>query len=374
MTQNPLILLQKYGQSFWYDNISRNIIHSGELQRMIEQEGLRGVTSNPTIFYKAISSGSEYDEQLKEIFFKNNILSEKEIFYELAIKDVKDACDIFMGIYQESNGDDGYVSIEIDPHLAYDTEGTIVEATKLFERCGKANIMIKVPATKEGIFAIEELIYKGVNINATLIFSIKRYEEVINSYLNGLERRLYENKDINNIASVASFFVSRIDTLIDKYLKEKLKDCNRENINNLFGKAAISCAKIAYQVFKKVFSSERFFKLRLKGAKVQRLLFGSTSTKNPSYSDVLYVEELIGPGTINTMPDITWRAFKEHGKVNRTLDADLHSAEEVINKLENIGISIDAITEKLEEEGVKLFIESFDSIINIISEKKKCWV
>jgi transaldolase len=375
MSENPLVMLQKYGQSFWYDNISRDIILSGELKRMIKEEGLRGVTSNPTIFHKAIQSSDIYNEQLRELLSRNNDISEKEIFYELAIKDITDACDLLMDVYRESDGDDGYVSIEVDPHLAYDPEETIKEATELFERISHPNLMIKVPATAEGLEAIEELLFRGINVNVTLLFSVKRYEKVVDTYLKALERRRAEGKAVDRVASVASFFVSRVDTLTDKYLEEKLKNTEDENerrrIQSLLGKAAVANAKMAYQVFKRGFSSDRFLKLRLKGAKVQRLLFGSTSTKNPSYSDVLYVEELIGPGTVNTMPDSTWRAFKDHGRVARTLDADVQKAEDILREIESLGISMDRVTKELEDEGVRLFVESFDALLNVIAEKRK---
>ncbi len=373
MSENPLLNLQKYGQSFWYDNISRSIINSGELKRMIEEEGLRGVTSNPTIFYKSLQASADYDEQLKELATKD--LSPKEIFYELAIKDIQDACDLLLEVYRDSGGDDGYVSIEVDPHYAYDTERTIQEAEELYRRVDRENVMIKVPATKEGLKAIEELLYRGVNVNVTLLFSIHRYDEVIDAYLRALERRLTDGRPLDKVASVASFFVSRVDTLTDRYLEERLKaesdEQMRQKIKGLMGKAAVANAKMAYQVFKRHFSSDRFLKLRLKGARVQRLLFGSTSTKNPKYSDVLYVEELIGPGTVNTMPDATWRAFKDHGRVARTLDHNPSEAEAVLKEIEALGISLQKVTSELEEEGVRLFAESFDSILRLIEEKTR---
>ncbi len=373
MSSSPLITLQKYGQSFWYDNISRGILKSGELKRMIEEEGLRGVTSNPTIFHKSIQSGNDYDEQLHQLLGKE--ASEKDLFYALAIQDIIDACELLMPVYEESNGLDGYVSIEVDPHLAYDTEGTITEATEIAERIGKPNLMVKVPATKEGLPAVEELLYRGYNINVTLLFSVKRYEEVIDAYMKGLERRVSEGKPLDRVASVASFFVSRVDTLADKLLEEKLNlagdDDKKARIKSLKGKAAVANARIAYQLFKDAFSSQRFFVLMEKGAKIQRLLWGSTSTKNPAYRDVLYIEELIGPGTVNTMPDAAWRAFKDHGKVDRTIDADIEDAIATIQSIEEEGISIDRVTKELEDEGVRLFSESFDALLNLIAEKKR---
>ncbi|HEC97345.1 MAG TPA: transaldolase [Nitrospirae bacterium] len=373
MNGSPLIMLQKYGQSFWYDNISRGILKSGELKRMIVEEGLRGVTSNPTIFHKSIQSANDYDEQFHQLPGKED--SDKDLFYALAIQDIVEACDLLMPVYEESNGLDGYVSIEVDPHLAHDTEGTITEATELAERIGKPNLMVKVPATKEGLPAVEELLSRGYNINVTLLFSTKRYEEVIDAYMKGLERRVSEGKAIDRIASVASFFVSRVDTLTDKLLEEKLNmagdDDEKEGIKSLMGKAAVANAKIAYQLFKDAFSSQRFFVLMEKGAKIQRLLWGSTSTKNPAYRDVLYVEELIGPGTVNTMPDATWRAFKDHGRVGRTIDADIEAAITTIQSIEEHGISIALVTGELEDEGVRLFTESFDALLNLIAGKKR---
>ncbi|RMG69197.1 MAG: transaldolase [Nitrospirae bacterium] len=374
METNPLVELQKFGQSFWYDNISRDIIHSGELERMIKEEGLRGVTSNPSIFQKAISSGNSYDKQLGELLKERSDISEKELFFELAIKDITDACDLLMPVYRETEGDDGYVSIEVDPNLAYDTAGTIEEATELFQRINRPNLMIKVPATREGLPAIEELIRRGVNVNVTLLFSVERYDEVIRAYLNGLNRRLKDGQDISTVASVASFFVSRVDTLTDRLLDEIAQNADdeatREKALSLKGKTAVANAQIAYDLFKKDFASETFFKLKTKGARIQRLLFGSTSTKNPAYSDILYVQELIGPGTINTMPDATWRAFKDHGRAERTIDRDPEGAKAVIRDVESLGISIREVTEELEREGVRLFQESFESIIELLKKRR----
>ncbi len=371
MHDNPLITLRQYGQSFWYDNISRGLLKSGELKRMIEEEGLRGVTSNPTIFHKSIQSGKDYDEELTELLGAG--LSEKEIFYALAVRDISEACDLLLPVYEESKGIDGYVSIEVDPHLAHDTEGTVREALELAGRIGKPNLMVKVPATAEGLPAVEELIYRGCNINVTLLFSVKRYEEVLDAYMKGLERRLSEGEPLDTVASVASFFVSRVDTLTDRLLEEKMGDAGAdpEKIRSLMGKAAVANAQAAYQVFKDAFSSERFYALIKNGARIQRLLWGSTSTKNPAYRDVLYVEELIGPGTINTMPDATWRAFKDHGRVARTVDADIDEAFSVIGSIEETGISMDRVTRELEEEGVRLFTESFDALLGLIAGKKR---
>ncbi len=372
MHNGPLVELQKHGQSFWYDNISRGILKSGELRRMIEEKGLRGVTSNPTIFEKSIRSSSDYDQQLRELLGSG--VSAKDAFYSLAARDITEACDLLMPLYRDTRGADGYVSIEVDPHLAHDTEGTVREASELFERIGRPNVMVKVPATKEGLTAVEELLYRGCNINVTLLFSTKRYEEVITAYIRGLQRRLSAGEPLDTVASVASFFVSRIDGVVDKLLEERLKETadekEKDRVRSLMGRSAVANAKMAYQVFKERFSSEDFLHLKQKGAKIQRLLWGSTSTKNPAYRDVLYVEELIGPGTVNTMPDPTWRAFDDHGVVRRTIDVDIEEARKTLEAVEALGISIEKVTRELEEEGIRLFAESFDSLLNLIEGKR----
>ncbi|RMF99691.1 MAG: transaldolase [Nitrospirae bacterium] len=375
MPGNPLKELIRYGQSFWYDNISREIIDSGELKRMIEEEGLRGVTSNPSIFYKAIKSTNAYDDELLRIINQSPDIDNKTLFFELAIKDIKDACNLLLPVYEESDGEDGFVSIEVDPHLAYDTQGTIREALSLTEKIGMPNLMIKVPATVEGLPAIEELIYLGKNINVTLLFSVERYEAVIDAYLRGLERRLADGKPLDTVNSVASFFVSRVDTMVDRMLEEmaeKAKDDEEiSRIKALMGRTAVANAQIAYQSFKKLFGSDRFLKLRREKARLQRLLFGSTSTKNPAYSDILYVQELIGPGTVNTMPDATWRAFKEHGNPGRTIDLNPDQAFRTVEEVKNLGIDLASITDTLEKDGVKQFADAFDSLIELIEEKRK---
>ena len=370
---NPLVELQKLGQSFWYDNISRELLETGELKRLIEEDGVRGVTSNPTIFHKAIKGSNIYEEQLRELFSRGD-LSDKEIFYELAIGDIRKAADLLMPVYEQSGGTDGFVSMEVDPSFAYDIGKTVEEAEHLFRKVDRKNLMVKVPATKEGVMATRKLIAKGININVTLIFSVKRYEEVTNAYLSGLEDRSAAGEPVDHVNSVASFFVSRMDTLTDKLLEDELKGDappeDREKAKKLMGKTAVANARIAYQVYKSVFSSERFIKLKEKGAHIQRLLWASTSTKNPAYSDLLYVEPLIGPGTINTMPPATAEAFRDHGRVERTIERGLDEAYEVMSGLEDLEINIDQITEDLEDEGVRLFRESFDSIISLIREKR----
>ncbi len=374
MSDNPLVGLLKLGQSFWYDNISRDLIGSGELKRMIDEDGMRGVTSNPSIFFKSIKGSDVYDEQLRS-FPPDNGMSDKDVFYELAIKDIQDAADLLLPVYQESKGSDGFVSMEVDPSFAYKIKETIKEAEELYSRINRPNLMIKVPATKEGLFALTELISKGINVNVTLLFSVKRYEEVTHAYLQGLEKRLQSGEAIGNISSVASFFVSRVDSLTDKLLSEVISsddpDDDKKKAKALLGKTAVANAKIAYQVFKSVFSHDRYMKLKEEGASVQRLLWASTSTKSPEYSDLLYVDSLIGPSTVNTMPPNTLVAFRDHGKLERTVDRDIDDAYKVLNELEELEINIEQITEDLEDEGVRLFREAFDSLISLIGERRQ---
>ncbi|MBF0458787.1 MAG: transaldolase [Nitrospirae bacterium] len=374
MAANPLLELHKAGQSFWYDNISRGLINSGDLKQLITQDGVRGITSNPSIFHKAIKDGTGYDEQLSELF-KYTALSSKEILYKLEIADIATAADMLLPIYEASNGVDGYVSMEVDPRFAHDSEKTISEARELAKLIARPNIMIKVPATKNGLQAITQLTAEGFNVNVTLLFSVERYAEVANAYLDGLNKRLDAGKAIDSIASVASFFISRIDTAVDKILDNRiehaLNDAEKEWAQSLKGKAAISSAKAAFQVMILLFSSERFIELKHKGGKMQRLLWASTSTKNPAYPDCLYVDSLIGPNTINTMPVDTVKAFKDHGKVLRTIDSDLKAVEDTLDSLAELNINIETITQTLEDDGVKLFIDAFDALLNLIEDKRK---
>jgi len=364
--------LIEQGQSPWIDYITRDIIKSGELQSLIDK-GIRGLTSNPTIFEKAISSSKEYDEAFRDLVQKG--ASQSEIYEGLIVEDIRMAADVLRPVYDETGGLDGYVSIEVNPKLAYDTEGTIAEARKFFQTIDRPNIFIKVPATDQGIPAIRQLISEGININITLIFSIDYYERVMDAYLEGLEQRVSEGKPIDKIASVASFFVSRVDTEVDKRLQkliESEQDSQKKSeLESLLGKAAIANARIAYQHFLKKFQGERWESLKAKGARVQRPLWASTSTKNPAYRDVMYVEELIGPDTVNTMPPQTIEAFLDHGKVARTIDKDLDQAYAVIEKLESLGISMKEVTDKLQADGVKLFADSFDSLDKVINEKRE---
>jgi transaldolase/glucose-6-phosphate isomerase len=363
---NPLAQLPKVGQSVWYDQTDRRLISTGKLQQIIDEDDLRGMTSNPTIFEKAIGGSEDYDAQLRALASQGR--SRDEIYDELVIEDIGNAADIFLPVYEKTNGEDGYVSLEVSPLLAQHTRETTDEAQRLFARLGRPNVMIKIPATPEGIPAIEESIALGININVTLIFSNEVYAKVIEAYLRGLERRVAQGLPIGNIASVASFFVSRIDAAADKMIEAKLKD--DPSVEPLLGKIAIANAKMAYQLFKQVFTSERFTKLRDLGARVQRPLWASTGTKNPKYSDVLYVESLIGPDTVNTVPPATYDAFKDHGKVELTIEEGVDEARRTLALFEEKGFSLDGITEKLTVDGVKSFNDSFAQLVNTIEARR----
>ncbi len=341
LMSNPLVELAKTGQSIWFDQMERRLVTSGDLQRMIDEDDLRGLTSNPTIFEKAISGSDDYDEQLRALAAQNK--SREEIYDAITIEDIGNAADVFRPVYDKYKGGDGFCSLEVSPMLATNTAGTASEAKRLFATLGRPNVMIKIPATPEGIPAIEESIANGININITLIFSNEVYSQVMEAYLRGLERRVAQGLPINEIASVASFFVSRIDALAEKQMEVKLRDHDDPEVRSLFGKVAIANAKLAYQLFKGVFSGERWEKLRHHGANVQRPLWASTGTKNPSYSDVLYLESLIGPDTVNTVPPATYKAFKEHGRVAMTLEQDLDGAREVLRTFAAKGFSLEAI-------------------------------
>lgn len=361
---NPLLELKKFDQSVWLDNISRGILKNGELKNLIENDGVSGVTSNPSIFQKAIGKGKDYDEQLKSLLDENPDLSAGSIFENIAVKDIQDGTDLLAGVYEKTNGNDGYVSLEVSPELAYDTNGTIEEARRLFKSVNRKNVMIKIPATTEGIPAIRQMISEGVNINVTLIFSQSVYEQVVEAFISGLEDRVKQGKGINSIASVASFFISRIDSAVDNELDKK-------GNTDLKGKIAIANGKLVYKKCDEIFDSERFKLLKEKGAKRQRLLWASTSTKNPAYPDVLYVEDLIGKNTVNTMPPATIEAYKDHGKPAERITLNIQEAESQMKKLKDIGINFREITEKLTADGVVLFANSFKELLDEIERKKK---
>lgn len=370
---NPLVQLGELRQSPWYDQMRRSMLTTGELARLIREDGLKGVTSNPTIFEKAIGGSTDYADDLRRLAKAGK--SVPEIYQALVTADIGNAADALRTVYDQTHGEDGYVSLEVAPGLAHETEKTIAEAKKLFALLNRPNVMIKVPATPEGIPAIEELIAFGMNINVTLIFSQAVYEQVMDAYLKGLERRAAEGKPVDKIASVASFFVSRIDTAAEKQLDAKAKTALTEEekgqIASLYGKVAIANAKVAYQQFKKKFAGERFDALKAKGARVQRPLWASTGTKNPKYSDVLYIENLIGPDTVNTMPPQTFEAFRDHGKAALSLEQDLQQAADTLATLERAGISLAAITDNLTREGVKLFSDSFDQLMEVIRARSE---
>jgi transaldolase/glucose-6-phosphate isomerase len=369
---NRLTEIMKLGQSIWYDNIRRAMITSGDLQKKIEEDDLRGVTSNPTIFEKAITGSADYDEQLRRLVQAGKSVS--EIYEDLVTEDIGNAADILLPVYERTDGLDGYISLEVNPGLAYKTQETIDEATRLFQRLGRRNVMIKIPAAQEGIPAIEESIYRGVNINVTMIFSIENYAQVAEAFIKGLERRAAEGKNVDHIASVASFFVSRVDTAVDADLESKARHASTPEeagrFKPLLGRAAVANAKLAYQKFEEIFHGPRFAELKAKGAQVQRCLWASTGTKNPEYSDVLYVDNLIGPETVNTVPPATYTAIRDHGKVALTLGEGLDECRALIGQLADVGIDLKAVTEKLQRDGLEAFVKSFDTLSESIEAKR----
>ncbi|MBI5074351.1 MAG: transaldolase [Nitrospirae bacterium] len=374
MVNNPLRELGELGQSVWLDNLSRKLITSGRLNQFIVEDGLRGITTNPTIFQKAISGSADYDGLIKGLL-ERGITNEKELFLSLAMRDVSDAADMLLPIYEETGGRDGYVSIEVSPDLAYAPDKTIQEAEYLYATIGRKNILVKVPATSVCIPAIEYLIGQGINVNVTLLFSVARYEEVAEAYIRGLEKRAGENQPINMIASVASFFVSRVDTLIDRLLMEgtmaETSNTRKEDFQRLMGRAAVANAITAYGRYQDIFSSKRFQSLQREGAATQRVLWASTGTKNPDYSDVKYAEELIAPDTVNTMPESLMEAFRNHGRPVTAIRGDIAGQPDpLITELRDAGIDIELIAAELENEGVKLFADSFSSVLSEVAKKR----
>lgn len=374
MEKHPLLALADLGQSVWLDNIERGMLQSGELARMVRDEGLKGITSNPTIFQKAISGSQIYSDAIAKLSRDGKRYTARDLFYHLAIEDIQAAADTLLPVYTQSNGRDGMVSIEVSPELAYDTAGTIKEARYLHQRVARPNAMIKVPATTAGLPAIEALIADGISINVTLLFSVSRYREVVEAYLHGLETRAKQNKNLSNIASVASFFISRVDNTVDKMLQDLARSASpaqQSQLKTMQGKTAIANAKRAYALYKEAFFTPRFEKLRKAGAQPQRLLWASTGTKNPEFSDVLYIDSLIGPDTVNTVPPATYKAFKEHGTAAPTLERGLADAEQHLTALEGLGIDMKQVTEQLEKDGVKLFADSFNQLLDAIEIKLK---
>jgi transaldolase len=368
----PLWQLTRLGQSVWLDYIRRDILENGELEGMIRTHAVRGVTSNPAIFEQAIAQSDDYDEALERLVAEGRDAS--EVYEILAIEDIQSAADLLRGVYDESQGTDGFVSLEVSPELANDTEGTLEEARRLWQAVDRPNVMIKVPGTDAGIPAVEQLLFEGLNVNITLLFSLEGYERVMEAYLRGLERRAEAGEPLERVASVASFFVSRVDTAVDAQLEKLLEQTHdeerKQHIRSPFGKAAIANAKLAYQRFQeKICESDRFARLREKGAHVQRPLWASTSTKNPEYRDVIYVEELIGPDTVNTMPLKTLQAFADHGIARRTVDEDVERARAELAALAELGIDLDRVTAQVQEEGVEKFVTPFRSLLQSIEEK-----
>lgn len=371
MSRTVIHELCDFGQSVWMDNINRRMIESGELNEMIGK-GLRGMTSNPTIFDKAISSSTDYDEKIKELCKEGK--STFDIYDSLTIRDIQDAADMFMHVYKETQGLDGYVSLEINPKLAYKTEETIEEGMRLYKAVNRPNVMFKVPSTAEGFKAIEELIASGINVNITLIFSLEQYVNTAYAYIRGM-KRLLKDKTIENVRSVASVFVSRIDTAVDKILDEKIEketdEMVKTKLNSLKGMAAVANTSLIYKKYLDIFSSEEFKELEKKGGHIQRCLWGSTSTKNPAYSDIKYVTELIAKDTVNTMPENTFNAFLDHGSVKESLSADVSKAQRIIDSLMELEININEVCARLLRDGVGAFEKSFDSLLKTIEKKAK---
>ena len=369
---HPLVEMQNLGQSPWHDNIRRDLLTSGKLAKMVADRDITGLTSNPTIFEQAIGKSSDYDEAIRKLAREGK--NPDAIFDALAIEDIRGAADVFAPVFERTKGEDGYVSIEVAPKFANDTEATVREARRLWDAVGKKNCMVKIPATVEGIPAIERSIADGININITLIFSLDRYDKVMEAYVGGLEKRSKAGGKIDSIASVASFFVSRVDTAVDKLLEAKIaaaKPADRAGLQVLSGKAAIANAKLAYDQFKRKFESPRFQALRGKGARLQRPLWASTSTKNPAYPDVYYVEALIGPHTVDTLPPATITAFKDHGKVANRLEQGLDEAKSFLDRIARAGIDMKAVTHQLEIDGVASFAASFDSLLKTVAERRE---
>jgi transaldolase/glucose-6-phosphate isomerase len=368
---NPLKELLKYGQSMWLDYIRRDLITGGKLKTMIDEDGLRGMTSNPSIFEKAIAESSLYDDMLKSLSTRDD-LDTKGRYEQIAIRDIQDAADLLRPVYQDSNFRDGYVSLEVSPLLAHKTRETIEEGRRLWKTVNRDNVMIKVPGTAEGLPAIRQLIGEGININVTLLFAQEVYEKVAEAYIAGLEDLAARGGNLKKMAGVASFFISRIDTLVDSMIDDRLKATTdakqRELLKSLQGKVAIANGKLTYQRYQRIFSGPRWTALAAKGAQTQRVLWASTSTKNPNYRDVMYVEELIGPDTVDTMPPATVDAFRDHGKVRNSLTEDLPGAQKVMDNLTKAGIPMKEVTDKLTTDGVKLFADAFTKLLAAVEK------
>ncbi len=366
MTYSPLNKLAELDQSIWYDNIHRSLLKNGELARMIREDSITGLTSNPTIFEKAIAHSTDYDVEIQSFLRQDPDADAISLYEALAISDIRAAADLMRPIYERTGGRDGFVSLEVSPTLAHDTEGSINEARRLFTTVDRPNVMIKIPGTAEGLPAISTLIGEGINVNVTLMFSLQHYDNVVNAYMDGLEKLAAAGGDLSKVASVASFFVSRVDTIFDK----ALETISRSEALNLRGKIGIANAKATYRRFETVINSQRFQALAAKGARVQRPLWASTSTKNPDYRDVLYVEELLGPDTINTLPPVTLEAFKDHGLAKVRLTKGIDEAVAMLDQLEDLGIDYQDLTEILQTDGVNAFAKSFKDLLKTLEAKR----
>src|SRR5919109_1746680 len=371
---NPLCQLSQYGQAYWIDNLTRGMIKSGALKTRVTEYGLRGMTSNPAIFHKAIAGSNDYDAQIQHLVQEG--LAIDEIYEQLIVTDIRNACDVLRPVYDATDGVDGYVSLEVSPYLAHDTEGTMQEVRRLWHAVDRPNLFVKIPGTSAGVPAIEEMLYEGININITLLFSVRAYEAVAHAYIRAMGRRMAEGQPVHHVASVASFFLSRIDVLVDQLLGHRLQPATPRGETprpeQLIGKVAIANAKLAYQSFKKIFGEPRWKALAAQGARVQRPLWASTSTKDPLYHDVRYVEPLIGPCTVNTMPDETIDAFADHGVVQAaTIEADLEAARQVFSDLQKVGVDFDCVAWQLENEGVQKFIDPFDQLMETLADKRQ---
>jgi transaldolase / glucose-6-phosphate isomerase len=367
---NRIKALEEFGQAIWLDYIRRSLITSGDLKRLIDEDGLKGMTSNPSIFEKAIVGGDEYADQLESLSAEPG-LDAMTIYERVAIQDIRAAADVLHTVYDETQGRDGYVSMEVSPYLALQTEASLNEARRLWKAVNRPNLMIKIPGTTEGLPAIRQALSEGINVNITLLFAQQRYEEVAEAFIAGLEDFLARGGDLSRMASVASFFVSRIDTLVDSTLEEKLKkgDGDRRLLESIEGKVAIANARLTYEKYKEIVATPRWKALAAKGARTQRLLWASTSTKNPKYRDVMYVEELIGPDTVNTIPTNTFDAYRDHGDARLSLDEDLEGAARTMESLAKAGISMKEVTDKLVVDGVRLFAEAFDKLLAAVGQR-----
>lgn len=374
MATNPLKLIANFGQSVWYDNISRSLVRDGELQRLIDEDGVVGQTSNPNFFKEAIVGKADYDDQMRALARQGK--NGDQIYEELTTTDVRGACDLFAPVYQRTNGHDGYVSIEVSPTLAHDTTRTVEEARRLWSVVGRPNVMIKIPAAPEGIAAITQALSEGINVNVTLVFSIASYRDVMNAYIEALETRVRRGEPVERIASVGSFFVSRVDVAVDKMLDAKIASASgpeKATLQSLLGKAAIANAKDAYHTFRETFAGPRWAALAAKGARVQRPLWASTGAKNPAYRDILYAEELIGPDTVDTMGPPTIEAFRDHGRVRNSVEEDYPGARQVLRNLADAGIDMAKVTQDLQDAGIKQFADSFEAIMKDVRAKSEAF-